>query len=617
MCNSKITLMKYLAFLLLLTSPLLVKSQSTRSEVLKKVSHLEYKNNKLIQSDTVIVQINERMGDADAKFNIWYRKGDKVTIGNSWIEDMSGNVIRKLKNKEVEDISAVANSTLYSDDFVKKFELKHNIYPYRIICTYKKVYDKIFWISMLDYTNRRQSVLDGTMIVDVPVNEEIKYEQKYVDAPQMETLGPIKRYTWKYSYTGVTPEKNTLYSTARFPQITVLPLHFKYGKSGSWESWQTFGNWIAALNDDRGFLPDGEKEKIRTLIADAKTDLEKIKILYTYLQDVTRYVNIRIDIGGLQAYPAEYVSVNKYGDCKALTNYMQAILREGGVKSYYTLINSSEYIEDVDPIFPSQAFNHAILTVPQENDTLFLECTSKNLAFGYVHSNIQGRQALLVDDNNSRLIATPSLKKEDVLCSRTIHLTMNISDMSKVDLKSTQRGDQYEESSWLKNSIHRDKAEKYIRNSILRGSYELLNFNLIDSKESPTIILEAECSMQHAYKQYGKNLILESFPIEMISYEIPEKRTQDVEIAYPSFYQDTIVYELENHKLAKIPADLSIESDFGHYSLSYKQDENKLITYKSILISAGRYPLSVYKDFYQFINDINNKERQKIYIEVQ
>ena len=141
---------------------------------------------------------------------------------------------------------------------------------------------------------------------------------------------------------------------------------------------------------------------------------EQIKILYHYLQDETRYVNISIKTGGLKPFPAAFVTEKKYGDCKALTNYMKAMLSHIGITSYYSKIFAADAVKNIDKSFPSQQFNHVILCVPFEKDTIWLDCTSKG-PFNYLGTFTQNRDAYIIKKNSSFFAKTPVLKFKDVL----------------------------------------------------------------------------------------------------------------------------------------------------------------------------------------------------------
>lgn len=320
-----------------------------------------------------------------------------------------------------------------------------------------------------------------------------------------------------------------------------------------------------------------------------------------------------INIGGFQTYPASYVCINRYGDCKALTNYMQSMLKYIGIKSYYTLIYAGDRIIDTDLDFPSQVFNHVILTVPLANDTIYLECTSKNIPLGYMRTFTQGRKALLVDQDKSRFIDIPSLKPDDVLCSRSFLIDMNTSE---VKLTATERGDNYERSLYLVSDVSKNTVDKYIRNNILSGSFDLHDFKFRkENLDSAKIEMDLECKMHNLYKEYGNNIVISPFSIDIPSYESPDKRKTDVQLDYPEYYQDEIIYQFSNDKKIKKPENISVESKYGEYSITYQVDENKLVVKKMILIYQGRYNQEEYKDFYDFITSVKNNEIKKLYLE--
>lgn len=585
-------------------------------EILKRSSYYQIKDNKLTLTDSITLQINNRDGDEQAIISIPYSKGDKITIGDAWVEDLSGNIIRKLKNKEITDRSYISNISLYEDDFVKEFSLNHNQYPYIIKYSYKITYPRFLQIATFDYTQKQIPVKEARVVVDSPVTFNIKYQQKNIDEPEIEKNKENTIYKWKFSFDPLKQEKYGSINESQQPILKIVPLIFNYGVTGSFENWNTFGNWIYRLNTERDILPETEKLKINELLKGTNNRKEKIRILYHYLQDYNRYINVSLNIGGLQTYPAEYVTTNHYGDCKALTNYMLSMLKHAGIKSFYTLINSDTSIKDIDADFPTQAFNHVILTVPLEKDTLFVECTSKTLPLGYIHSSIQGRKALLISENDSKLINIPTLSPENVACNTTVTSQINPNNFSEISAIICKQGPDFEETNYIVSNQSKNIYENYILKNIIPKIIEQPSFSITSDRDSLSLQISAKGQTNSVFKRMGKNISITPIVNPIPVLESIENRKRDVQIDYPIYKTEIHSYEIPNESISKTPSDLIIDSPYGNYTLKFETTGNKLHIYKSFLIKAGRYPVKEYTHFFNFIQKIRNIETKKYYIEI-
>lgn len=587
---------------------------SQDAEILVENINYKVKSNKLYCKIYEDIKINNRTGEKYGALFIPFSKGDKVSLDYIQIEDMEGNIIRKIKNKEIKDRSYISQISLYEDDFVKECEISNNTFPYRVVRSYSLEISKFLSITSLDYSNYSIPIRDGKLSVELDLDYAINYKYENVEMQPIDTLNNRLTYSWSYSYQPLSLKReiNQSVNHTTGPQIEIVPLTINYGVKGSQDTWANFGKWISDLNQDKTELPDSEKQIISELVRESKTVKEKIQKLYKYLQESTRYINVSINLGGLQTYPASYVVANKYGDCKALTNYMLSMLKFLDINSYYTLVNAGSKIRDIDPNFVSQEFNHVILTVPLDSDTIYLECTAKNNPFGYLGTFTQGRDALLVDGEQSHLIRLPELTSQDVLCRREMNIDLNT---ALLNLKSEERGEKYESSNYLVNELNKSRQEKYLRNNILTGSFDLLNVELIPETQKPEITFVSDCKIQNYSKKYGNNLLLSPFPINMTVYEAPNTRKLDVQLDYPENYEDILIMNLGDLKIKELPLDIKKESKYGSYEISYKQEDNKLVQTKKILINRGRYAIAEYDSFYQFISFIKETESKNIIVE--
>ena len=186
---------------------------------------------------------------------------------------------------------AISDITFYEDNYNKCFQLKHNIYPYRIIYTYKTTsknfIDIARWTPVI-YTTI--PTLNAKLKIILPKNLQFKkYENNISNGFSLDSTKNNVVLQWKTSY--VKPIKTEIFSQPEnyVPYVILTPLYFQYGVDGSTKDWETYGNWQYLLMQDLDILPDTEKNTISTLIHGITDKKEIIKILYHYLQDHTRY----------------------------------------------------------------------------------------------------------------------------------------------------------------------------------------------------------------------------------------------------------------------------------------------------------------------------------------
>lgn len=257
----------------------------------------------------------------------------------------NNEVVRKLKKKEFTTTNAYSSSTFHQDDLITRFKLHWDNYPYIIEYLYEELEEDYLFIGYWSpYVKEKWTTKNAELSVHIPSTYKVNINTD--EGFQYEENVNINIKTLKWTYTDYKlPESEYFSPSFRsiIPFVKIVPDQFVYGVKGSTSNWKEYAKWVENLNADADDLPNSEKTKIDNLIKDAKTDEEKLDILYKYMQENTHYVNVDIDLGGFKSYPASYVCKNKYGDCKALTTYMKSMLNYAGIKAYYTHKHRSKY----------------------------------------------------------------------------------------------------------------------------------------------------------------------------------------------------------------------------------------------------------------------------------
>jgi hypothetical protein len=400
------------------------------------------------------------------------------------------------------------------------------------------------------------------------------------------------------------------------PHVFVVPDEFNYIEKGELVTWQTFGNWVDRLNFGLDFLTLEEGKKVDALLSGISDPREKIGILYHYLQDHTRYVNISIEVGGMKPYPASYVCINKYGDCKALTIYMKALLRHAGIQSFYALVNAGSNAVQVDKSIPGSWFNHVILCVPLEKDTIWLENTSPYTPYGYLGSFTQGRFALLVNGNESSLVKTPALGYEEVNEISKYELTLDQSGSGTSQITKQLRGDSFDDFAAYKKTLSDHDLHDKINEIMPLKNFELVEWNFDEhDRDEAWIGLICNGKVRNQIRQLGKTLVLTPVHDELPEMERPEKRVNPVRINYPLVWTDTISYSISftGRFTTVLPRDVRIESKYGYYVFTATENNGKIQIVREISINRGEFSLEEYKAFYDFYSALKDA-LEKTYI---
>jgi Domain of Unknown Function with PDB structure (DUF3857)/Transglutaminase-like superfamily len=564
--------------------------------------------------------LNEK-GKHYARNVVAYDKLSKITMFKGASYQSDGTLIKKLKASEIYDQSEYDGMTLYGDNRLKSASLSYGSYPYTVEFEYEVEYKFLFFTpDFVIIPDERISVQNSFFQMIFPSELAPKYKVMNIDAlPNKGTDKDLQTLTWTFKdllpikFDPMGPPSDEL-----IPQIMTSPTLFDFdGHQGSAKTWDEFGQWILSLNKNRNVLPPETIQKLKDLTANLKTEEEKVKAVYEYMQSKTRYVLISLGIGGFQPFEASLVDKVGYGDCKALSNYMVSMLEAIGIKSNYVLVLSGKVAIKLKEDFPGSQFNHVIVMVPNQQDTIWLECTNQTIPFGYMGTHTGNRKALAITENGAKVVSTPQYNADVNKQLRTAQVVVAGDGNAKATIRTTYSGLKYEDQGlffYLEDRF--DDQKKWVEENTNIPSFNINSFKMENRKARiPSAVVTLDLQLNRYASVNGKRIFLTPNLMTKNSY-IPQKvenRKTDVVINSGFVHIDSIHYIIpENLYAETLPELKNFKSTFGEYEAQFKLDQGKLLYIRKFKLNEGTYPAKTYDEFIEFSKNINKADNVKV-----
>ncbi len=561
--------------------------------------------------------------DAEADDVLFFRKESdeftKLEDAEIKVFDAHGKPVNRYKMKEMRSVGT--GDGLVVDGMVYYFRVAAPSYPITVEYDYDVKYKGT--LNYFDYHIQvpEQAVENSKYTATVPVDLDLKYKQQDINLPAIVTTsGKTKTYVWQVKDLAATANEEGCASyESSYPAILLSPNKFSMdGNDGDLSSWKNFGEWYANLSKGSINLSDETKSYLQDMVKDARSEKEKINILYHYLQSNFRYVSIQLGIGGFKPFDANFVDHKKYGDCKALSNYMEAILDAVGIVSYPALINAEYDKQPVDPVFPHNSFNHVILCVPDKKDTIWLECTSTATDPGILGSFTENRNALLITPHGGVLVATP----KSCAAENTFHLN------TKVVLKDDASGES--ESVMQSKGEYKEEIIHYVLNEKKDDQKEYLvkrlgflqpdQFDLTTNQKSDSTKTYFKLEIEKVPEfTAGNKMFLNPRIYKIWGSTLPttEKRTRPFYFPFPFIKTDTTIYELpQDYTVENLPSSKDEKFEYGTFKTKYVYDEvaNTITSTAFLELTKNIIPADKFASTQKFFSKVIKEYSEKIVV---
>ncbi|ASU32573.1 Transglutaminase-like enzyme, putative cysteine protease [Mucilaginibacter xinganensis] len=569
---------------------------------------------------TIVTILNEK-ANSEAVISLPYnRKFSTVSSFEMIIYDAAGKQLKKYHKGDMYEHAAEDNVTLVTDD--RLMLIGHTIasYPTTVEMVYEIDNSSLIDIDTWHIQQLEQAVQHSYYHIAISQTAGFRYLNKNTTIkPQKSTINGMDNYAWEVSNLKGYKLEEGAEKWRVLPKIQFTSNAFEfYGVKGDFSSWQSFGNWIKALNADVCSLTPAREAEIRKMTDTIKTDKAKARFLYSYLQQNMRYVSIQLGIGGLKPFAATFVDQKKYGDCKALSNYMVALLKSVNIKAYYTIINAGANQEPAEDAFPSNRFNHIIVCVPFKGDTTWLECTSNTQPFGKLGSFTENRRGLLITEDGGRLVRTPRSTMDDNRFNSEVQIVLDADGGAKAKVKILGTGE-YRSEYFGVESLKADEQKEFFQrvlNMKQPNFFEIKPSGDKDGVKELNMELEYDkfCDVAAGNKQFYRPKV---FDLWGVTVPVLEKRKSDYYFESPVQKACVTTIDLPaGFEVETLPANQSLKFAYGTYEISYLYDaaKNQVTSKASFKLTNQVIPAAKYTEFQQYMDAVAKAQNKKLVI---
>jgi transglutaminase-like putative cysteine protease len=570
-----------------------------------------------IHEDKIITILNEKgMSALDAYAS--YDKSTKIRNLKVTVYNALGSEIKTFKERDFKDVSAVSSVSLYTDNRVKYLEYTPASYPFTIHFEKEtKTSNTAFIKSFTPYANYYQSVKSLTFRIENKSEIVLRSsENSFMEEVSIEKDDPN---LLTYSVTNLPSISREVYSPSFetfTPKVMFALQTFELeGERGEMNNWQEFGLWqhenlLKGLDQ----LPESTISEIKLLTQNLKTTREKTKAIYEYVQNNTRYISVQIGLGGWKPISAKEVDDKKYGDCKGLTNYTKALLNLVDIESNYCVVYSGSEIQDISEDFTSLQGDHVILNIPQENDEdIWLECTSQDIPFNFLGTFTDDRKVLAVKPTGGEILRTPAYTEIDNYQKTTVEIDIiEKAITAKVKIKTS--GTQYNNRYTLGGENEKNIKSHYLSYWNNLKEMTLISYEFSNNKEDVTFIEKVKLKADNYVKIYGNDLILDVNPFNKFQVNLPNYKVRQTPFNVSRGFvdEDEFTFNLENLTVDTELKDISLDSEFGSYQLSFELKDNTLIVKRYFRLNKNNYQKSDYEKFVEFFSQISKYDNTKL-----
>lgn len=577
------------------------------------------------KNEVEILILNDKANGAYNKYKVYHSHFNELKEIEAYTKVPDGNRFKKIKISEIKTQSSPTSGIFYDD-------MKESVFDFPAFSKGAIGYVKHAEINkdphLLSpfYFSSYMPMINVKLTVSCPSDMELKFTVKN-DASNAIAYTENKRGgTKEYTFTANNMKRFERFGDApRFsyyePHVITQILTYDKGQKYL-SSLDDLFKWNSSFLKDINKQPAPHiKQLVDSIVGAEKNEHVKAKKIYNWVQEHIKYVAFEEGLEGFVPRQAADVCTKRYGDCKDMASLLTEMLKEAGLKAYFTWIGTRDipykYTEVPLPIVD----NHMIAAVNINNEWIFLDATDPSCIYGFPSDGIQSKEALIaLDENTYKVINVPVVEaaKNIVTDSTFISLTpKGITGKSAVYYNGYFASGAYN-ALYYKDSVgERDYVKSRMgkaSNKFILGNYAINRTGKRDGK----LVISADFEVPDYGKKVGNeyyiNLNLEKFYTTQVIDTAKRKIPVENDYLF-TIDQYTILNIPDGYKVTYLPTNFSYGNHLIDLKITYKQDKNRIIAFQQLVGKTLMIQPAEFADWNKALKELFNQYKEQVVLE--
>jgi hypothetical protein len=588
---------------------------------------------RITTTTTYAVRILTRDGRifADA-VEMYLTKSSKINDMHAWLIRPNGIVKKYGKDETVDRISDP--NDIYDEYRLKEIDASADadagvVFGYQSKSEEQPLFNQDTWAFQ-----NRLPALESRYSLTLPAGwraTSITFNHEKIEPSVSGTT-----YAWELrDLTPIRPEPASPKIKSLAPQVAIN--YFLADSSASagskvFENWGQVSRWGTELHNPQAIPDESVAAKARELTASSKTELDRIRAIANFVQNL-QYISIDIGVGrgnGYRPHLASQVLAKAYGDCKDKANLMRAMLKAINITAYPVFIYAGDSTVVREEWASPYQFNHCIIAVKVSDETtaptvitnelgrlLIFDATDPNTPVGDLPEDEQGSFALLVAGEAGQLVRMPILPPEASSFDRQADVVLTSEGSITATVRERASGQAAADFRRQFRGLSSSGYWKLIEGWVSYGATGAKVSRVVpkDNNEGGRFDLDVDFSAIN-YAQLMQNRLLVFKPAivsRQESLSLTEATRKHPVVLESRAFSETVRVKLPvGFEVDELPDPLKLDASFGSYNTTYAVKDGELVFTRTLAQRAGTIPAAQYQTVRSFFERIRAAEQAPV-----